>query len=102
MLKLVAALILGLALTAWLLYEQVGKTAETKVALDIFQSELAARVEENKRIQQLLITREAEVSAIRRQASKGHLAVQAAVAAKPPDDCVNVALPDDIAGLLKR
>jgi len=89
-----------IALSA-LLYAQIGKTAETRAALRIFQAELAAQVEENQRVQALLIQREKENQAIRIASQQKRTQAHETIARKPAEDCVNAPVPDDLRVLLQ-
>lgn len=98
--KIIAALTAISAGLGYALYWQIGKTAETKAALKVFQAELAAQVEENQRVSKLLIEREKQAQATRTATQKQRAKVNEAIAAKPAQDCVNTAIPDDLRVLL--
>jgi hypothetical protein len=86
-------LVVGLS---WGLYAQIGKAAEVGAALRIFQAELAAQVEENQRVQALLIQREKENQAIRVASQQKRTQAHETIARKPAEDCVNAPVPDDL------
>lgn len=94
--KIIAALILACSGLGYALYWQIGKTAETAAALKVFQAELAAQLDENKRVNSLLIDHQKKAQAARQQTQTARREANAVINSKPPTDCVNSALPDDI------
>lgn len=95
--------VLGVSIVAlgFGLYAQIGKTAETRAALRIFQAELAAQLDENQRVQSLLIEREKQAQATRTATQQKRTQAHDAIAQRSAEDCVNAALPDDLRVLLK-
>lgn len=99
-LKLAAALSLlscGLGLA---LYAQIGKTAETQAALEILQAELAAQLNENQRVNSLLIDQQQANQQLRQRTQQTRRAAHEAIASKPSDDCANADIPDDLRVLI--
>lgn len=101
MIKIIGVLGVTVTCLGIALYAQIGKTAETRAALRIFQAELAAQLDENQRVQALLIEREKQAQATRVATQQKRTQAHEAIAQKPPEDCVNTALPDDLRLLLQ-
>jgi hypothetical protein len=100
-LKIAAALSLLSCGLGWALYAQIGKTAETQAALEIFQAELAAQLNENQRVNSLLIKQQKANQALRQRTQVTRRAAHEAIASKPADDCANSAIPDDLRLLIE-
>lgn len=99
--KVIAALTAISAGLGYALYWQIGKTAETAAALKIFQAELAAQLEESKRVNELLIKHQKAAQAERLKNQKARADINAAISSKPPGDCTGTIIPDDLRVLIK-
>lgn len=99
-LKLAAALSLLSCGLGWALYAQIGKTAETQAALEIFQAELAAQITDKQRVEQLLIEQQKDNQQLRQRTQATRRAAHEAIAKKPADDCANSDIPDDLRVLI--
>lgn len=99
-LKIIAALALACIGLGYGLYWQIGKTAETRAALEVFQAQLAAQLDENKRVNSLLVDHQKRAQAARQQVQQTRREANAIINSKTQNDCINATLPDDVRLLL--
>jgi hypothetical protein len=100
MIKIAGAMVTAIIMLSWVLYAQIGKTAETKAALDAFQKELAVQLDENHRVNKLLIEHQRAEQAERVKTQAARREANNAINTKPKDDCVNAVIPDDLRVLI--
>lgn len=91
-------LIIGQGLFIW---HQIERHAEVNAALKTFQRVYVEQIEENQRIQKLLIEAEEQRQAVRAASQQKRAKAHVLMSGKPAEDCVNAVLPDDIRVLLQ-
>ena len=99
--KIIGALVLVSMGLGYALYWQIGKTAETSAALATLQAQLAAQLDENKRVNDLLIKHQRDAQAERLKTQQARRDANHAINSKPKEDCVNTVIPDDLRLLIK-
>lgn len=99
-LKIIAGLALACIGLGYGLYWQIEKTAEARAALKVSQDQLAAQLDENKRVNSLLVEHQKKAQVAMQQTQQARREANAVINSKPQDDCINSTLPDDIRLLL--